>query len=155
MFEIRILCDPDDTDRVTAALTDTFTTGPGRHYPARDGRRRLYFTAQHKPARWPAPEDAYREAPSILSEIEWIARTARDLIQADSTTGPAHERDYHLRKAALLDRIDLTDPRTDTGTTADQAARHLMNTDHATAICDPRHYVRQQYALHHAHPAGD
>jgi hypothetical protein len=48
VFEIRIICDPDDTDRVATALTTAFTTGEVRRYPTRDGKRtRLYFTADH------------------------------------------------------------------------------------------------------------
>jgi hypothetical protein len=46
VFEIRIICDPDDTDRITAALADALTTGTPRAYPTRDGMRtRLYLTA--------------------------------------------------------------------------------------------------------------
>ncbi|MEU9346374.1 hypothetical protein AB0D74_34715 [Streptomyces sp. NPDC048278] len=66
MFEIRIICDPDDTDRVTTALTGTFTAGAVRTYPTRDGKRtRLYATADHRPdpEPFPAPETAYALAP--------------------------------------------------------------------------------------------
>ncbi|MFE7167182.1 hypothetical protein [Streptomyces sp. NPDC057616] len=50
MFEIRIICAPDDVDRVTQALAAAFDTGPARQYPARDGKRsRLYVTAEHRP----------------------------------------------------------------------------------------------------------
>ncbi|MER6911132.1 hypothetical protein ABT354_05590 [Streptomyces sp. NPDC000594] len=49
-FDIRIICDHHDTERVTAALADAFTTGTPRTYPTRDGMRtRLYLTADHKP----------------------------------------------------------------------------------------------------------
>ncbi|MEV5959614.1 hypothetical protein AB0M11_38740 [Streptomyces sp. NPDC051987] len=49
MFEIRVICDPDDTDRISAAVAAAFDTGPARQYPTRDGRRtRLYFTADHR-----------------------------------------------------------------------------------------------------------
>ncbi|GAA0668305.1 hypothetical protein GCM10009535_55220 [Streptomyces thermocarboxydovorans] len=49
MFEIRVICDPDDADRVSAALAAAFATGPARQYPTRDGRRtRLYVTADHR-----------------------------------------------------------------------------------------------------------
>ncbi|UFR02275.1 hypothetical protein KBP30_14255 [Streptomyces sp. Go40/10] len=45
MFEIRDICEPDDADRVNAALA----TGPARQYPTRDGRLpRLYVTAEHR-----------------------------------------------------------------------------------------------------------
>ncbi|WP_432058820.1 hypothetical protein [Streptomyces sp. bgisy022] len=50
MFEIRVICDPADTDRITTALNDTFTTGAVRTYPTRDGKHlRLYVTADHHP----------------------------------------------------------------------------------------------------------
>ncbi|MFI2225230.1 hypothetical protein [Streptomyces fradiae] len=49
MFEIRIICAPDDADRIRAALAKAFTTGPARQYPTRDpGRIRLYITATHR-----------------------------------------------------------------------------------------------------------
>ncbi|MFF4039233.1 hypothetical protein [Streptomyces sp. NPDC001816] len=52
-FEIRIICAPEDADRITAALADAFTTGPVRAYPTRDRNRvRLYLTATD---RAPAP----------------------------------------------------------------------------------------------------
>ncbi|MGW1845739.1 hypothetical protein [Streptomyces sp. NPDC001966] len=155
MFEIRIICDPDDTDRVTTALDATFTTGAVRRLPTRDGARtRLYITADHRPApehEWPAPETAYAQAPSILSEIGWIARAA-----ADRPFGTEAGREFWLRKAALLDRIALGDetaPAVDHAAEAStRAARRLMELDGTTIICDPRHYVRQQYAHWTTHP---
>lgn len=49
MFEIRIICEPSDIDRVSQALAATFDTGPARQYPTRDRKRvRLYFTAGHQ-----------------------------------------------------------------------------------------------------------
>lgn len=49
MFEIRVICTPDDADRVSTALAAAFDTGPARTYPTRDGKRtRLYFTADHR-----------------------------------------------------------------------------------------------------------
>ncbi|MFF8948350.1 hypothetical protein ACF09I_06175 [Streptomyces sp. NPDC014940] len=46
MFEIRIICDPADADRVTTALGTVFAAGPVRRFPTRDGDRvRLYLTA--------------------------------------------------------------------------------------------------------------
>ncbi|MGW6460898.1 hypothetical protein ACWF94_34060 [Streptomyces sp. NPDC055078] len=49
-FDIRIICDHTDADRITAALADTFRTGTARTYPTRDGMRtRLYLTADHQP----------------------------------------------------------------------------------------------------------
>jgi hypothetical protein len=46
VFDIRIICDPADADRITAALAAALTTGAPRAYPSRDGMRtRLYLTA--------------------------------------------------------------------------------------------------------------
>ncbi|MFF5788876.1 hypothetical protein ACFY8P_28395 [Streptomyces sp. NPDC012693] len=145
MFEIRVICDPDDTDQVTAALGSAFTTGAVRQYATRDGKReRLYLTADLRAEEWPTPEDAYALAPSIISEIGWTARTA-----ADKPFGTGIGREFWLRKAALWDRIALGDEservRSDAAEMATAAARRLMDTDDATVICDPRAYVRQQY----------
>ncbi|MBD0838850.1 hypothetical protein [Streptomyces sp. TRM68416] len=50
MFEIRVICEPDDADRIGQMLAAAFDTGPARQYPTRDGKRtRLYFTAYHRP----------------------------------------------------------------------------------------------------------
>ncbi|QCD56675.1 hypothetical protein [Streptomyces hawaiiensis] len=148
MFEIRAICDPDDTDRVTTALKTAFTTGEVRMYPTRDGKRtRLYLTADHHPtpADWPTPEQAYANAPSINSEIGWTAR-----FLADSACFTELGRDFYLRKAALLDRIALLDELGTVGDAtqaADAAALYLLDIDQPGVICDPRAYVRQQYAL--------
>ncbi|MFF4790779.1 hypothetical protein ACFY2M_13600 [Streptomyces sp. NPDC001276] len=148
MFEIRIICDPVDTDRVTAALSAVFTTGTVRQHAARDGQRtRLYVTADHRPEPepWPTPEEAYALAPSIISEIGWTARTAADRPSCDGLN-----REFWLRKAALLDRIALSDEAhsvtSDAADLATRAAQRLMELDDTAAICDPRPYVRQQYA---------
>ncbi|GAB7109297.1 hypothetical protein JCM4814A_76110 [Streptomyces phaeofaciens JCM 4814] len=93
---------------------------------------------------WPTPEQAYANAPTILSEIAWAARTARTLATTPCFT--ALDREFYLRKAALLDRIDLTAPGDDTDTLAYAAALHLLDMDPPAVICDPRAYVRQQYA---------
>ncbi|MGW2742802.1 hypothetical protein [Streptomyces sp. NPDC001450] len=144
MFEIRVICETADTDRVAAA----FMTGDVRRYLARDGKRtRLYLTADHRPAAqdWPTPEQAYANAPSINSEIGW---TARFLAEAGCFT--ELEREFYLRKAALLDRIALLDEPDvfgDATMTADAAALYLLDLDQPGVICDPRAYVRQQYAL--------
>ncbi|MGW5634830.1 hypothetical protein [Streptomyces sp. NPDC003832] len=51
MFEIRVICQPADADRISRLLAAVFDSGPPREYPTRDGRRtRLYFTADHRPA---------------------------------------------------------------------------------------------------------
>ena len=106
MFEIHIICDPTDADHITTALSDVFATGAVRNYPTRDGERtRLYVTAGHRPepGPWPTPEEAYALAPSIVREIGWTAQTA-----ADKPFGEDLDREYWLRKAALLDRIALS-----------------------------------------------
>ncbi|MET7692081.1 hypothetical protein ABZT06_29565 [Streptomyces sp. NPDC005483] len=147
MFEIRAICDPDDTDRVTTALKAAFTTGEVRQYPTRDGKHtRLYLTADHRPtpAHWPTPEQAYATAPGINSEIGWTAR-----FLADTACFTELGREFYLRKAALLDRIALLDePGTvgDATQAADAAALYLLDLDQPGVICDPRAYVRQQYA---------
>lgn len=61
MFEIRIICHPDDADHISTALAVAFNTGDVRRYPTRDGNRtRLYVTADHhpNPADRPTPEGA-------------------------------------------------------------------------------------------------
>ncbi|MFE6817582.1 hypothetical protein [Streptomyces sp. NPDC057677] len=152
MFEIRIICDPADTDRITTALARTFTTSPARVYTAHNtDKTRLYVTADHHPTpQWPTPKEAYAEAPSILDEIGWTVRTLAD-DPLTANTG----REFWLRKAALLDRIALGDevaPAVSEATNAaTQAARQLMDIDDAAVICNPRHYVRQQYALWTTH----
>ncbi|THC52357.1 MULTISPECIES: hypothetical protein [unclassified Streptomyces] len=157
MFEIRVITEPADADRVTAALSAAFETGETRQYLTRDGQRtRLYVTADHRPdpEPYPAPEAAYALAPSILSEMRWVTNT---LATAECFT--ALERDYYLRKATLLDRIALMDepaaPFGDARTAAEAAAVFLLDTDRdhlaghvvERADRDPRGYVRQQYAL--------
>ncbi|AIV35978.1 hypothetical protein [Streptomyces sp. CCM_MD2014] len=163
MFEIRVITDPADADRVTAALAAAFDTGPARQYPTRDGKRtRLYVTADHRPepGAWPTPEEAYALAPSIIREIGWTAQTA-----ADKPFGQDLGREFWLRKAALLDRIALRDE--EDGVTGDaveaatEAARRLIAYDrdgegdyhgapywpeHPATTADPRGYVRQEYA---------
>lgn len=93
---------------------------------------------------WPTPEQAYATAPGIIREIGWTARTA-----ADRERG-AHEREYWLRKAAVLDRIALSGEsdghHDDTADVATAAARYLMDLDATAIICDPRFYVRREYA---------
>ncbi|RST19127.1 hypothetical protein E2C00_20875 [Streptomyces sp. WAC05374] len=148
MFEIRVICDPTDSDRVSAALSAAFTTGSVRQRPTHDGQRtRLYITADHRPEpeQRPTPEEAYALAPSIISEIGWTARTAADKPFYDGLN-----REFWLRKAALLDRIALSDEAdsvtSDAADLSTRAAQRLMELDGTAVICDPRRYVRQQYA---------
>ncbi|AJP03804.1 hypothetical protein TU94_22290 [Streptomyces cyaneogriseus subsp. noncyanogenus] len=163
MFEIRVICDPTDTDRVTTALNGAFATGTVRQYPTRDGeRQRLYVTAEHRPepGPWPTPEEAYALAPNIIREIGWTAQTA-----ADKPFGMDLDREYWLRKAALLDRIALREEEDgvtgDAAGVATEAARRLVAYDrdgegdyhgapywpeHPATDADPRGYIRQEYA---------
>ncbi|MCX5324301.1 hypothetical protein [Streptomyces sp. NBC_00120] len=145
MFEIRVICDPADTERISDALTTAFTTGPTRQHPTRDKKRtRLYITAEYRThtGPWPTAEEAYALAPSIISEIGWTAGKA-----ADRPLYAKADREFWLRKAAVLDRIALCDDTpSDAADLAARAARRLMDLDDAAVICDPRHYVRQQYA---------
>ncbi|WP_329411583.1 hypothetical protein OG802_17460 [Streptomyces sp. NBC_00704] len=142
MFEIRVICDPADSDRVTAALETAFKAGRVTVHPARDGNRvRLYLDADHADV-WPEPEQAYADAPSIHSEIDWITHAL-----GTAACYTKLERGFYLRKAAVLDRIALADGadyRDDD--TAHIAAKFLVVLDDADADCDPRAYVRQQYA---------
>lgn len=96
--------------------------------------------------RWPTPDTAYAKAPGIVREIGWTAQTA-----ADKPFGTTLGREFWLRKAALLDRIALAEGAEGRGHDAAGAAEHaatrLMDVDDTDVICDPRHYVRQQYAL--------
>ncbi|GAA1525830.1 hypothetical protein GCM10009730_38010 [Streptomyces albidochromogenes] len=149
MLEIRIICDPSDTDRVTKTLTAAFATGPVRQYATRDGdRARLYISADHftdgepEPEAWPTPEEAYALAPSVISEIGW---TTNEAIGRPSFAWL--DREFWLRKAAVLDRIALTDDAPcDAGEVAIEAARRVMELDAQADASDPRGYVRQQYA---------
>ncbi|MGW3442015.1 hypothetical protein [Streptomyces sp. NPDC001076] len=50
MFEIRVICEPADANRISQNLAAAFDTSPARQYPTRDSNRvRLYFTADHQP----------------------------------------------------------------------------------------------------------
>ncbi|WP_404960400.1 hypothetical protein [Streptomyces sp. 147326] len=161
MFEIRVICTPTEANGIAKALSATFKTGPVRQHPTREGDRvRLYLTAEEQPSRWPAPEVAYATAPSIISEIGWTASGVRDCLHGIQV------REFWLRKAALLDRIALTDndPQSDAATLAVEAARRLMaiddpaglgpsgyadgpyTPDHPDSIREPRNYARQEYA---------
>ncbi|MEU6959952.1 hypothetical protein [Streptomyces chrestomyceticus] len=168
MFEIRVICDADDTGPVTAALDAAFRIGAVRQYPARTpGRARLYVTADHQPdpvgrpaAVWPSPDTAYAGAPVLTDELTWVAETAA---ATAAGSGPA-DRTFCLRRAAALDRIALLDDTlhvsSDTPEVATEAARHLLALDRNAdgrsagtvpphtldAARDPRGYVRQEYA---------
>ncbi|RSS79498.1 hypothetical protein [Streptomyces sp. WAC06614] len=167
MFEIRIICDPTDANRITTDRGRTFATSPARRLASRTpGKERLYFTAEHRPddtRLWPSPEASYAKAPSVISEIGWTARHVRDALDS---ANPDQARVFWLRKAALLDRIALADERNgargDALEAAIQAAHrfrvydsrgdsryhgHPHDPDSDTAFLNPRGYVRQEYAL--------
>lgn len=172
MFEIRVICDPADTNRIVAALDKTLTVGTVTVCPTRSGKRhRLYARADHRanltpeetdrpeagPTAWPTPEDAYATAPGIPYEIAWTASTARTL--AKNPHGGDVDREYWLRKAALLDRIALDYEAegipNGTDDIAANAARRLIEIDHGSdpngpphpaMLAHPRGYVRHEYA---------
>jgi hypothetical protein len=180
VFDIRIICDPADEPDITRALTAAFDCDPIQRRPAHNGHRiRLYTKAFHPdpaallnnapetievgPTAWPTPGDAYATAPGITYEIAWTASTARTL--AKNPHGHDVDRDYWLRKAALLDRIALEyeadGVRNDTAEVAANAARQLIEIDqdregdhsgapygpeHPATLAHPRGYVRQEYA---------
>ena len=105
----------------------------------------IRVTADHHPEGvWPMPEKAFALAPSIISEIGWTFRTV-----AARECFTQMDREYYLRKAALLDRIALLDePDGDATETAEAAALYLLDMDHAPthAAKNPRGYVRHEYA---------
>ncbi|MFD8219476.1 hypothetical protein ACFV2U_38760 [Streptomyces sp. NPDC059697] len=180
MFDIRIICDPADEPDITRALTAVFDCNPIQRRPADNGHRvRLYTKAFHPdpaallndapeateaPTAWPTPEDAYATAPGITYEIAWTASTARTL--AKNPHGRDVDREYWLRKAAVLDRIALEyeadGVHTDTDAIAANAAHQLIEIDqdregdhsgapygpeHPATLAHPRGYVRQEYAV--------
>ncbi|MFE4717451.1 hypothetical protein ACFRLW_13680 [Streptomyces sp. NPDC056728] len=148
MFEIRVICDLADTERISDALTTSFTTGPVRQHPTRDRQRtRLYVTAKHRThtGPWLTPEEAYAFAPSVISEVGWVVEQV--------ATHPATTRmprDFWLRKAAVYDRMTLQDEAAGSVSAAADVAtetgERLMRLDEAAIVCDERAYVRQQYA---------
>ncbi|WP_327577417.1 hypothetical protein [Streptomyces sp. NBC_00145] len=148
MFEIRVICDPADTERVSDALATAFTTGPARQHSSRDKRRtRLYVTAEHRThtGLWPTPEEAYALAPSVISEVGWVVE---QLATHPATT--RMPRDFWLRKAAVYDRMALEDKAAGTVSAAADVAtetgERLMHLDESAIVCNERAYVRQQYA---------
>ncbi|MFD7482547.1 hypothetical protein [Streptomyces mirabilis] len=147
MFEIRVICDLDDTERVVAALDYTFTTGTVTVYPTRDGKRsRFYVRADHSPTGevptapgdWPTAEAAYANAPSAGDEMAWL------LGHPYGSRG----REWWLRRAAVNDRMALgmTPRYTSSEANALDLAHRLIEMDGAATTGDPRGYVRQQYA---------
>jgi hypothetical protein len=86
---------------------------------------------------WPHAIEAYASAPDPGSELEWL-RTAED-----------RGREWWLRRAALTDRMahGLIPGYTASTSDAFSLASRLMAIDGAVVGCNPRAYVRQQYAL--------
>lgn len=137
MFEIRVICDATDVDRLTNTLNSVFITGRAVVHPARDGKRvRVYLDAEQREI-WPDPEQAYTDAPKVRSELAWLSERE------------PHERDrvWWLRRAALTDRMayGLTREGVATEEQALNVACRLMSLDGAPLLCDPRAYTRQQY----------
>ncbi|MET7348852.1 hypothetical protein [Streptomyces mirabilis] len=181
MFDIRIICDPADEQDITRALTAAFDCDPIQRRPAHNGHRvRLYTKAFHphpaallndapeateaRPTAWPTPEDAYATAPGITYEVAWTASTART--HTENPHGGDVDREYWLRKAALLDRIALEyeaeGVHNGTDEIAANAARQLIEIDqdgdgdysgapygpeHPATLAHPRGYVRHEYAV--------
>ncbi|MEU5190635.1 hypothetical protein AB0G83_26325, partial [Streptomyces klenkii] len=170
-FEIRVICDPDDTDRIVAALDSTFTVGIVSVYPTRDGKQnRLYAHADH-PADHPEPEagptpggadEAYAAAPSLLREMVEVLEMGRDVDPAEDEDVSARTWSYWVRRAALLDRIALQEAATCPPGVADESAERAEIAAWMLAVLGhkdgsepdaevrawPRGYVRKQYAAH-------
>ncbi|MGW8682161.1 hypothetical protein ACWGNN_14025 [Streptomyces sp. NPDC055817] len=148
MFEICVICELADTERISDALAASFTVGPVHQHPTRDRQRtRLYITAEHRThtGPWPTPAEAYALAPSVISEVGWVVEQL-----AAHPASARMPRDFWLRKAALYDRMALEDEVEGTPSAAADAAtetaERLMALDEAAIVCDERAYVRQQYA---------
>lgn len=175
MFEIRLICEPDDAEPITSALSRTFLIGPVRRAAARDSNHvRLYASAELPAARRapragedrlpPAPEHTpYADAPSLLAEVDWVVDA--------SLSGSFNQvlgREFWLRKAAMDDRVALAGERepasgtaTETATEAEASAHRLAQFDHDHGTTQGplppaevkgtsyRAYVRQEYALWH------
>ncbi|MFD7236876.1 hypothetical protein ACFWAT_16430 [Streptomyces syringium] len=169
MFEIRVICTEPDVLEITKALSAAFTTGTVRQQRTRDGQRmRLYITADHRPdtASWTTPNKAYADAPPVFEEMASVLTLAMSLHRPGGYT-PAADREYRLRKAALLDRVALSDGgpwgpevAADAEQTAVAAAVAFAQADslgdhkpgptgpnsQCWALTTHRGYVRQEYA---------
>ncbi|MFJ9415111.1 hypothetical protein ACIRPT_13205 [Streptomyces sp. NPDC101227] len=85
---------------------------------------------------WPNAIQAYASAPEHGSELVWLSNTED------------RGREWLLRRAALWDRMahGLIPGYTATTSDAFRLACRLMALDGAVVGCNPRAYVRQQYA---------
>ncbi len=180
MFEIRIICAPTDTDRIVAALDKTFVAGTVTVCPAAGGKQhRLYVGADHRAdpgprptpetievgsTAWPCWKTPMPPPPASPMRSRGTASTARTL--TENPHGGDLDREYWLRKPALLDRIALEHQadgvRNGTDEIAAHAARQLIEVDqvgegddsgapywpeHPATLAHPRGYVRQEYAV--------
>jgi len=86
---------------------------------------------------WPNAIQAYATAPDLGDEVMWISNTED------------RGREWLLRRAALFDRMahGLIPGYTASTSNAFALASRLMALDGAVVGCNPRAYVRQQYAL--------
>lgn len=118
------------------------------------------------------PETAYDEAPSMDTEIQWVRASQRAMIDLrclalDPQTAPAvaaaaieGRRLYHLRRAALLDRVALraADPHWSVPPLVPSHRPHVRDAENAARryqkiVCpdrpalpmEAREYVRSQY----------
>lgn len=121
----------------------------------------------------PPPHEAYTNAPDLRREMRQVLALGaeRDGRQARPVTGPlvdttAAERAWLLRRAALMDRMSLEDPRPGPLAAAAETAEQLVLHDrrHPDLAAGPLHpdaitlapelrlYVRQEYAAWTATP---
>ncbi|MEU1307566.1 hypothetical protein ABZ419_01480 [Streptomyces cinnamoneus] len=164
MFEIRIICDPADADSIVKGLSGTFTTSPPLRKPTRSGKRlRLYITADHH-----TRDDAYLDAPPIVCELANLTNLISCYTDAGLLPPPVVEREFILRKAALLDRMAIEEAAVSSPMavemaveTAEAAALTLSLYDRVEkswagehgpgdrlwARTSHRGYVRQEYAV--------
>ncbi|MFJ9378614.1 MazG-like family protein [Streptomyces sp. NPDC101455] len=94
---------------------------------------------------WPTASEAYADAPDISSEIGWTTETS-----ACTPMSQGLDREYFLRKAAVLDRMALAahhQKSDDIARAANEVGHILMRLDDTALTCDPRAYIRRQYAL--------
>ncbi|MFF8947996.1 hypothetical protein ACF09I_04325 [Streptomyces sp. NPDC014940] len=86
---------------------------------------------------WPKATQAYATAPDPSAELEWLTATTE------------RGREWWLRRAALMDRAasGLVPGHVASSGDAFDLACHLMAIDGTVVGCNPRAYVRQQYAL--------
>ncbi|MFJ7058356.1 hypothetical protein ACIQVA_11535 [Streptomyces microflavus] len=166
MFEIRIICETPDRESVINGLRSQFNIGRVRSsLSLTSGGERLYITADLPAANpFPTPEQAYANAPGVGYELE----VTREIL-TDTPLSPNLNREYWLRRAAALDRMELgLAPGHDAAPEAAvDAAINLMDLDstaglgpsgyangpydpdHPESTRNPRGYIRQEFAIWH------